>query len=162
MSVRTVALFALSVCALSAASQDEFKRDCAAFKSGPGFGTFKSCAADFFTLNPVHPTVKSIVPGGGRASARACRSNFRAETGGGNSRPTARFRSANTGWPRALSRFRTRLSGNRIARASRSGLNFTSAPESCLSCHSMALARIQRRRGLPTSVNAGQPSGPGF
>jgi hypothetical protein len=65
MSLRTVALFALSACALSAASQDEFKRDCAAFKSGPGFGTFKSCAADFFTLNPVHPTVKSIVPGGG-------------------------------------------------------------------------------------------------
>ena len=63
MRTRFAILFALSACGLWAASQDEFKRDCAAFKSEPGLNTFKSCATDLFTLKPVHPTVMSIVPG---------------------------------------------------------------------------------------------------
>jgi hypothetical protein len=65
MRIRIALLLALPVCALWGASQDEFKRDCAAFKSSPALGTFRSCAVDFFTLKPLHPTVKSIVPGGG-------------------------------------------------------------------------------------------------
>ena len=60
MRSRIATLFTLSACALLAANQDEFKRDCAAFKSTPGFGSFKSCAVDFFTLNPAHPIVKSM------------------------------------------------------------------------------------------------------
>ena len=64
MKVRLVSLLLL-VGALRAASVDEFKRDCAVFKSAPAFGSFRSCAVDFFTLKPVHPIVKSIVPGGG-------------------------------------------------------------------------------------------------
>ena len=50
---------------LSAASVDELKTHCGAFHSGPGFGSFTKCMSDFFTLQPVHPIAKSIVPGGG-------------------------------------------------------------------------------------------------
>lgn len=50
---------------LYAASVDEFKRDCNAFKEKPGFDTIRSCAADLFQLQPIHPIVRPIVPGGG-------------------------------------------------------------------------------------------------
>lgn len=55
---------ALSV-TLRAASVDEFKRDCAAFHASPGLDTFKSCLADLFTLHPIHPIVRTVVPGSG-------------------------------------------------------------------------------------------------
>src|SRR5438105_742405 len=55
----------LPVVAMSAASIDEFKRNCSAFKAAPGVKPFFSCASDFFTLEPIHPIVRSIVPGGG-------------------------------------------------------------------------------------------------
>ena len=52
-------------CCLHAASWDELKRDCAAFRSGPELTSFRTCLTDFFTAQPVHPIVESIVPGGG-------------------------------------------------------------------------------------------------
>ena len=48
-----------------AASMDEFKRDCAVFRSSPAVKALFGCASDFFTLEPIHPIVRSIVPGGG-------------------------------------------------------------------------------------------------
>jgi hypothetical protein len=50
---------------LSAASSAELKRDCAAFRSDKNFANFKTCAGDVFTAKPLHPIVRSIVPGGG-------------------------------------------------------------------------------------------------
>jgi hypothetical protein len=50
---------------LCAANVDEFKRDCDAFKKAPGLNTFKSCLADLFTLQPIHPIVRTVVPGSG-------------------------------------------------------------------------------------------------
>ena len=45
---------------------DEFKRDCAAVKgSSSAVKALFGCASDFFTLEPIHPIVRSIVPGGG-------------------------------------------------------------------------------------------------
>lgn len=44
---------------------DEFKRDCNAAKTSPAMKTLFGCASDLFTLEPVHPVVRTIVPGGG-------------------------------------------------------------------------------------------------
>jgi hypothetical protein len=63
--IRAIAVLLLSGFSMSAASMDEFKRDCDAFKSSPGVKPFFSCASDFFTLQPLHPIIRSIVPGGG-------------------------------------------------------------------------------------------------
>ncbi len=55
----------LLAASLHAASVDELKRDCAAFQVNKSLGTFKTCAADVFTAQPIHPIIRSIVPGGG-------------------------------------------------------------------------------------------------
>ncbi len=60
-----LAVIAAAGMALSAATMDEFQRDCSAFRKHPSFATVRGCAADLFTLQPVHPIVRNIVPGGG-------------------------------------------------------------------------------------------------
>jgi len=62
---RATFLILLPSAILTAASMDEFKRDCNAFKAAPALKPFIGCASDFFTLQPIHPIVRSIVPGGG-------------------------------------------------------------------------------------------------
>lgn len=62
---RFLICFAALACIAQAATTDEFKRDCNAFKEKPGIDTVKGCLSDLFTLKPLHPIVKSIVPGGG-------------------------------------------------------------------------------------------------
>jgi hypothetical protein len=56
---------ALAASAVTAATTDEIKRDCAAFKAHADLNTTETCGIDFFTLQPVHPIVQTIVPGGG-------------------------------------------------------------------------------------------------
>src|SRR5258706_9621377 len=63
--MKRLMLVLLLAAAARAASVDELKRSCAAFRTKVGFGTFRGCLVDFFTLQPIHPIVKSIVPGGG-------------------------------------------------------------------------------------------------
>ena len=61
----TTTLLLFATAAAYAASMDEFKRDCNAFKASPEVKPFFGCASDLFTLEPIHPIVRSIVPGGG-------------------------------------------------------------------------------------------------
>ena len=62
----TLSSLLLATGALQAASMDEFKRDCAAVKgSSSAVKALFGCASDFFTLDPIHPIVRTIVPGGG-------------------------------------------------------------------------------------------------
>ena len=53
------------VAGVRAANIDEFKRDCEFLRQSPGVNPLIICLSDFFTLTPVHPIVRSIVPGGG-------------------------------------------------------------------------------------------------
>ena len=62
----TLSSLFLATGTLHAASMDEFKRDCAAVKgSSSAVKALFGCASDFFTLEPIHPIVRTIVPGGG-------------------------------------------------------------------------------------------------
>lgn len=63
-ALRVIPLVLLAA-GLHGASMDEMKRDCAAFNSAPALKPFIGCASDIFTLDPIHPIVQSIVPGGG-------------------------------------------------------------------------------------------------
>jgi len=56
-----------SVALLHAASNDELKRNCGAVSSDQKklLSNLESCISDVFTLDTIHPIVKSIVPGGG-------------------------------------------------------------------------------------------------
>ncbi len=59
------AILALSCMPLRAASWDEVKRECGAFNETHSLDKLKSCGSDIFTAQPLHPIVRSIVPGGG-------------------------------------------------------------------------------------------------
>jgi hypothetical protein len=63
--IRAIGFLLLLSAVMYGANMDEFKRDCAAFKNSPALKPFFGCASDFFTLEPIHPIVRSIVPGGG-------------------------------------------------------------------------------------------------
>lgn len=57
----------LAAASLQAASKDELKRACEAFKNSPALKGAVACLADVWTLDEFHPIVQTIVPGGGVA-----------------------------------------------------------------------------------------------